>query len=66
MQKRAIIKNERARSAYNDFSRDYFRCIFAKEKEFYAANEVYVLKNEEDATKSFNSVNPTTKQHSVP
>ena len=53
----AIIKNERGRSACNDFSCDYFRCIFAKEKEFYSANEAYVLTNEEDATKSFNSVN---------
>ena len=44
-----------------------FRCIFVKEREFYSAkNEAYVLTNEEDATKSFNSVNPTTKQHSVP
>ena len=60
------LKNERGRSACNDFSCDYFRCIFAKEKEFYAANEAHVLTNEEDATKSFNSVNPTTKQHSVP
>ena len=57
MQKRAIIINERGRSACNDFSCDYFRCIFAKEKEFYSANEAYVLTNEEDATKSFNSVN---------
>ena len=56
MQKR-VIKNERGRSACNDFSCDYFRCIFAKEKEFYSANEAYVLTNEEDATKSFNSVN---------
>ena len=66
MQKRAIIINERGRSACNDFSCDYFRCIFAKEKEFYSANEAYVLTNEEDATKSFNSVNPTMKQQSVP
>ena len=50
----------------NDFSCDYFRCIFAKEKEFFSANEAYVLTNLEDATKFFNSVNPTTKQHSVP
>ena len=64
MQKR-VIKNERGRSACNDFSCDYFRCIFAKEKEFYSANEAYVLTNEEDATKSFNSVNPTTKQHHI-
>ena len=55
MQKRAI-KNERGRSACNDFSCDYFLYIFAKE-EFYSANEAY----EEDTTKSFNSVNPTTK-----
>ena len=61
-----MIKNERARSACNDFSCDYFHCIFAKEKEFYSANGAYVLTNEEDATKSFNSVNPTTKQHPVP
>ena len=45
------------------FSSDYLRCIFAREKEFYSANEANVLTNEEDATKSFNSVNPTTKQH---
>ena len=45
-----------------DFSCDYLRCIFAREKEFYSANEANVLTNEEDATKSFNSVNPTTKQ----
>ena len=45
MQKRAIIINERGRSACNDFSCDYFRCIFAKEKEFYSANEAYVLTN---------------------
>ena len=32
---------------------DYLRCIFAREKEFYSANEAYVLTNEEDATKSF-------------
>ena len=50
----------------NDLSCDYFRCIFAKEKEFYSANEAYVFTNEEDATKSFNSVNPTMKQQSVP
>ena len=49
-----------------DFSCDYLRCIFAREKEFYSANEVYVLTNEEYATKSFNSVNPKMKQHSVP
>ena len=49
-----------------DFSCDYLRCIFAREKEFYSANEAYVLTNEEDATKSFNSVNATTKQYSVP
>ena len=54
------------RSACNDFSCDYYRCIFVKEKEFYSVNEAHVLTNEEDATKSFNSVNPTTKQHSVP
>ena len=67
MQKRAIIKNERRRSPCNDFSGDDLRCIsFARAKEFYSANEAYVLTNEEDVTKSFNSVNPTTKQHSVP
>ena len=45
-------------------------CIFAKEKEFCSAREAYVLMclcaNEEDATKCFNSVNPTTEQHSAP
>ena len=66
MQKRAIIKNERGRSACNDFYRDYLRCIFAREKELYSANEAYVLTNEEYATKSFNSVNQKMKQHSVP
>ena len=75
MQKRAIIIYERGRSACNDFKSDYFRCIFAKEKEFYSENEAYVLTNEEDATKSFNSVDATTivssnyattKQYSVP
>lgn len=60
------LKNERGQRACNDFSCDYFRFIFAKEKEFYTANEAYVLTNEEDGTKSFNSVNPTTKQYSVP
>ena len=49
-----------------DFTGDYLRCIFAREKEFYSGNEAYVLTNEEDATKSFNSVNPTKKKHSVP
>ena len=33
--------------------------IFAKEKEFYSANETYVLTNEEDATKC-QSNNETT------
>ena len=50
-------RGRRGRRACNDFFCDYFRCIFAKEKEFYSANEAYVLTNEEDATKSFNSVN---------
>ena len=59
-------RGRRGRSACNDFSCDYSRCIFAKEKEFYSAHEAYVLTNEEDATKSFNSVNATTKQYSVP
>ena len=67
MQKHAIIKIiERGRSACNDFSYDYFRPIFPKEKEFYLANEAYVITNEEDVTKWFNSVNPTMKQHSAP
>ena len=43
-----------------------FAVFFSKEKEFHSANEAYVLTNEEDATKSFNSVNATTKQYSVP
>ena len=43
-----------------------FAVFFSKEKKFYSANEAYVLTNEEDATKSFNSVNATTKQYSVP
>ena len=61
-----IQRIQMGRSACNDFSCDYYRCIFVKEKEFYSVNEAHVLTNEEDATKSFNSVNPTTKQHSVP
>ena len=36
-----------------------------RKKEFYSANGAYVLVNE-DATKCFYSVNPTTKQHSAP
>ena len=49
----------------NDAS-DHSRCTFAKEKEFYSANGDHVLTNEEDVTKCFYSVNPTTKQHSPP
>ena len=37
-----------------------------RKRSFFPANGAYVLKNEEDATKCFYSVNPTTKQHSVP
>ena len=49
----------------NDAS-DHSRCTFAKEKEFYSANGAHVLTNQEDVTKCFYSVNPTTKQHSPP
>lgn len=56
MRKRIIIKNGWGGSAFDDFSCDYSRRIFAKEKELYSANGAYALTNEGDPTKCFYSV----------
>ena len=52
-------QNGGGQSTCNDFSCDYSRHMFAKEKEFYSGNETYVLTNEVDATKC-QSNNETT------
>ena len=62
--KHAITKNGWGQSSGNNFSCDYPRHVFVKEKEFYSVNGAYVLTNDEDATKCFYSVSATTKQHS--
>ena len=58
--KHAITKNGWGQSSGNNFSCDYPRHVFVKEKEFYSVNGAYVLTNDEDATKCFYSVNKTT------